>query len=94
MGKVTKVSGNTLTLTHLVHTERTQTVKATSSTVIKVKGLETATITNIKVTDVVTASGTVEKDGSITAKRIFVVPGNLSVKPKQSTSSATPSSSQ
>jgi hypothetical protein len=91
-GKVKAVEGNTIILTHLTQTDRTFVVKLASDSVIKVKGSDATTLTYVKVDDVVVASGTVEKDGTITAKRIFVIPGKfLGVKPKESTTSATPS---
>ncbi|OGY22058.1 MAG: hypothetical protein A2113_02485 [Candidatus Woykebacteria bacterium GWA1_44_8] len=94
-GKVKSNEGGTITLTHLTQTERTYTVKTTNETVIKVKGVDTATIADIKTDDVVVACGPVEKDGTIVAKRLFAIPGKfLGVKPKESTTSATPSSSQ
>lgn len=91
-GKVKEIESGSLTLIHLTQTDRTYTVKTTDETVIKVKGTDAATIADIKTDDVVVAIGSVEKDGTITAKRVFAIPGKfLGVKPKESTSSASPS---
>ena len=63
---------------------------------IKIKGTDgTASVSDIQKDDVIVAVGTVGKTGTITAKRIFVVPGKREgLQPKESTSSATPSANQ
>jgi len=94
-GKVKSIDGASLTLTHIIHTDRTFTINTTSETKIKVKGKENATLADVKVDDIVVASGTVDEKGVIAAKRIFVIPGGfVGAKPKESTKSATPSSTQ
>lgn len=94
-GKVKSIDGTSLTITHIIHTERTFTINTTSETKIKVKGKENATLADVKVDDIVVASGSVDEKGVIAAKRVFVIPGKFAgVKPKEATKSATPSSTQ
>ena len=94
-GEVTEIGNNQLTISHLIHKDKpTTTVKVTSDTKIKIKVKEDAAFADIKVGDKVAASGTVDDKGVITAKRLFVIPGKFEgVKPKDATSSATPSAS-
>ena len=96
LGKVKSVSGSTLTLTHLTQTDREFTVVVAADAAIKIKGTDgTASVSDIQKDDVIVAVGTVGKTGTITAKRIFVVPGKREgLQPKESTSSATPSANQ
>ena len=89
-GKVKSIDGTSLTLTHIIHTDRTFTVNVASETMIKIKGKETATLADIKVGDFIVAAGSVDEKGILTAKRVFVI----GVKPKEATKSATPSSTQ
>ena len=92
LGKVEQISGNTLTITHLTHTNREFTITIGEGAGIKIKGSENATTSDIKKGDVVVAAGTVDKNGTLTAKKVFVIPGSREgVKPKEPTSSATPS---
>ena len=91
-GTVKSISKDALTLTHLIYTDKIFTVKTTTDTKIKIKDIENASLSDIKVGDRVAASGTIDNKGVITAKRIFVIPGNFAgVKEKESTSSATTS---
>jgi ATPase subunit of ABC transporter with duplicated ATPase domains len=81
-GKVKSISGGTLTLVHQIHTDRPAvTVKTTSSTKIKVKGKESASLSDVSIDDRVAVSGTVDEKGIITAKKL----------PKEATKSATKS---
>jgi hypothetical protein len=63
---------------------------------IKIKGAgDNATISNIKKDDVVVAAGTINKNGTLTAKKIFLIPGKREgIQPKESTKSTAPSSGQ
>jgi len=90
-GQVTKASDNELTVSHIFHKNRpTTTIKVTSNTVIQIKGDASSTFADIKVGDIVVASGTVDSQGVITAKVVFVIPGKfLGIKPKEATGSAT-----
>jgi hypothetical protein len=92
-GKVKSADGPTLTLSDLANADRTYTVKIGNETTIKVKAVSEATINDVKVSDTVVVSGTVEKDGSLTAKQLFDVPGAPKTTSKESTSSASPSAS-
>ncbi len=95
-GKVSSISGDTLTLVHLIHSDRPAvTVKVNSETTIKIRGKEGAIFADIKVDDKVTASGTVDNSGVITARKLFVIPGKFEgAAPKEATDSATPSATQ
>ena len=94
-GEVSEIGDNQLTVSHLIQKDKpTTTVKVTAATKIKIKGKENASFSDIKVGDKVAASGIVDENGVITAKRIFVIPGKFEgAKPKSATESATPSSS-
>jgi hypothetical protein len=95
LGKVKETSGNTLTITHLTHTDREFTITIEGGTRIKIKGDENATVSDIKKDDIVVATGNVDKNGTLTAKKIFLIPGKREgIKAKESTKSATPSSGQ
>ena len=64
-------------------------------TKIKIKRKETAGLSDIKVGGYLVASGAVDEKGAVTAKRLFVIPEKpKTVGPKESTKSATPSSTQ
>ena len=92
-GEVKGIGDGQITVSHLNHKDKpTTTVKVSADTKIKIKGKESATISDIKVGDKVAASGTVDDKGAITAKRLFVIPGKATgAEPKVSTKSATPS---
>ena len=96
LGKVKSVSGSTLTLTHLTQTDREFTVVVAAGAAIKIKGTAgAASVSDIQKDDVIIAVGTVGSNGTITARRLFVVPGKREgLQPKESTSSATPSANQ
>jgi molybdopterin-binding protein len=96
LGKIKKISGNTLTLTHITQTGREFTILVNKEVVIKLKGVEgDSAIEDLKKGDVIVATGNINKKGSLVANKIFVVPGKREgLKPKESTKSATPSSDQ
>jgi len=95
-GKVKKVSGTTFTLTYLSQTDYTFTVSVGKGTVVKIKDQkDAASATDIKVGDVVVAAGAVGKYGTISATIVFIIPAKIETgQPKESTKSATPSSTQ
>lgn len=91
-GKVKEISAENLVLTHQIHTDRTTAIKISSNTNLKIKGKDKATISDIKIGDFVVVCGTVGKDSVMDASKIFVIPGaKTGQKPKDATSSATPS---
>ncbi|MCH8821357.1 hypothetical protein IID23_02415 [Patescibacteria group bacterium] len=94
-GEVSKLGDNELTVSHIIHKDKpTTVVKITSDTKIKIKGNDAATFTDIKEGDKVAVSGTVDDNGVLTARRVFVIPGKFEgTKPQDATDSATPSSS-
>lgn len=95
LGKVKEADGAALTLTHLVQADREFAVNIASGATIKIKGREEASVTDIKADDVVVAVGAVASDGTLSATRLFVVPGRFEgTEPKESTTSATPSANQ
>lgn len=95
LGKVKKISGDTLTITHLTHTDREFTINIEEGARIKIKGNENAAVSDIKKDDIIVATGNVDKNGTLTAKKIFLIPGKREgIKPKESTKSPTPSSGQ
>jgi len=95
LGKVKEISETSLILTHLTRTDRKFMINITNDTTIKIKGVDEASIADIKVGDIMIVSGSVNNEGTINAEKIFVVPGKFKgVEPKESTKSATPSSTQ
>ena len=94
LGKVKTVSTSSLTLTHLVQTDREFIVNVGNDTTVKIKGADdaAAAFKDIKAGDVVVAVGVPDKNGAIAATKIFVIPGGFKgVAPKEGTSSASPS---
>jgi Domain of unknown function (DUF5666) len=67
-GQVTAISGNTLTVTQRDGT--TATIHVDSSTTYQVQGVTSATLSDIKVGDVVMAQGTLRTDGSLDASTV------------------------
>ncbi len=96
LGKVKEIDGSSITLTHLTQTDREFSIVIGKDAKIKIKGQdEDAKITDIQKDDVIIAVGTVDKNGTINANKIFVVPTKRETKkPAASTESATPSSKQ
>lgn len=94
LGKVKEIDGGSITLTHLTQTDREFSVVVSKDARIKIKGVdENAKVTDIQKDDVIIAVGSVDKNGTISASKIFVVPSKReSKKPAQPTQSATPSS--
>lgn len=94
LGKVKEIDGNSITITHLTQTDREFSAVVDKAAKIKIKGQdENGKITDIQKDDVVIAVGTVDKNGTISANKIFVVPAKRETKkPAGSTESATPSS--
>jgi preprotein translocase subunit YajC len=91
-GKVKEVSTEGFVITNIVNTTQNTNIKLNSNTTVKIKGKNTATVTDIKVGDLLVLTGNLGKDGSLEATKIFVLPGKATgAKPKESTSSATPS---
>jgi hypothetical protein len=74
-GVVTGITGGTITLVHQIHQDRSYTVNTTASTVIKIKGTESATLSSILVGSRIVVVGETGADGMLTAKRIHVIPG-------------------
>ena len=92
LGKVKEIDGSSITLTHLTQTDREFSVVVSKNAEIKIKKQdEVGKITDIKKDDIIIAVGTVDKNGTISATKLFVVPGKRET-PKTSTDSATPSS--
>ncbi|MEX0621515.1 MAG: hypothetical protein WD187_00770 [Candidatus Woykebacteria bacterium] len=96
LGNVKEIDGNSITLTHLVQTDREFSVVAAKNVSIETKGQENAaTITDIKVGDVIVAVGSVDTKGQMTATKVFIAIAKREIsKPTESTSSATPSANQ
>ena len=92
-GEVEAIVGQTLTLHHVKNPNQKFTVLISDQTQLKVKGVDKATLANVKVGDKVTASGTVDEKGVITAKRLFVVPGKFKGLEKPATPAAKPATS-
>lgn len=74
-GIISNITGKVITLTHPVQQDKTYTVVTNSQTIIKVKGVEDATLQSLQVDQRISAVGTVDTNGVITAKRIHVIPG-------------------
>jgi hypothetical protein len=67
-GKVTAIDGNNLTVTQLDGT--TATIQVNAATTYQVRGVKTATLSDIKVGSFIAAEGTLRTDGSLDAARI------------------------
>lgn len=94
LGKVKEIDGSSITLTHLTQTDREFAVIVSKEAKIKIKGQdENAKVTDIQKDDVIIAVGTVDKNGTISANKLFVVPVKRET-PKAATGSATPSSKE
>lgn len=74
-GVISAISGNTITLTHQIQTERVYTLLVDSQTVIKIKGTESATLVDLKIGQRIAAVGDLQANGNLLAKRIHVIPG-------------------
>lgn len=73
-GLVREITGNILTVSHPIKDNPRYKVQAIDTTVIKIKGLASPTVANIKVGDRVAAVGN-WSDDILIAKRIHVIPG-------------------
>ncbi len=87
-GIVQSIMGQTLTLKHPKQ-DKTYQVLVGTDTKIKIKGLELPTLTDIKVGDRVTATGTIENN-VLTARHLFVIPGKAQGLQKTSTPTRLP----
>lgn len=74
-GIITNISGLTITLAHQIQRDRVYTVVVNEQTVIKIKGVEKATMADLKVGQRMAAVGNLTGTGGILAKRIHVIPG-------------------
>ena len=90
MGKVKSITSNNLVLTHIIQTEREFDINTTASTRVKIKDRTSAKLADVKVGDLVIATGTPDSSGTLMAKMIFVIPGKASLPGKEATGSSTP----
>jgi hypothetical protein len=67
-GKVTAINGNDITVTQRDGT--TATIQVNAATTYQVRGVKTATLSDIKVGSFIAAEGTLRTDGSLDAARI------------------------
>ncbi|MDP3998733.1 MAG: DUF5666 domain-containing protein [bacterium] len=74
-GVITSIAGNLLTLSHQIQRERTSSVAVNDQTVIKIKGLEDATLANLEVGQRVAVMGDLDEGGVLLARRVHVIPG-------------------
>ena len=74
-GVIINISGETITIAHQIQRERTWTLQVTAQTVIKIKGIEGATLVDLAVGQRIAAVGDRNDEGILVAKRIHVIPG-------------------
>lgn len=74
-GVIQSVSGNLITLTHQIQTDRVYQLYVSSTTIVKIKDLPTATIADLKAGQRIAAVGDLNEENQLTAKRIHVIPG-------------------
>ncbi|OGD92366.1 hypothetical protein A2697_02670 [Candidatus Curtissbacteria bacterium RIFCSPHIGHO2_01_FULL_41_44] len=92
-GLVREINGNILVVSHPIKDNPRYNVEVVEGTIIKIKGLEAATIGNIKAGDRVTAVGNWSGDNLI-AKKVHVIGGRaIGLLERIATGSATPSAS-
>lgn len=74
-GVITNITGGTITLAHQIQRERVYTLLVDAQTVIKIKGVEEATLADLAVGQRIAAVGDLNEEGKLIAKRIHVIPG-------------------
>lgn len=74
-GVITNIAGNLITLAHQIQRERTSSVMVGEQTVVKIKGLEGATVANLAVGQRVAVMGDLGENGVLLARRVHVIPG-------------------
>lgn len=74
-GIISSIEGNKITLVHQIQRERSYSFIVSAETVIKMKGIESPTISNLAVGQRVAAVGDLNSEGVIVAKRVHVIPG-------------------
>jgi hypothetical protein len=74
-GVITSIQGGVITLVHQIHREWVYTLVYDESTLIKIKGVETGSATDLEVGQRIAAVGSLDEKGQLTAKRIHVIPG-------------------
>ncbi len=95
-GVITNIAGPEITLAHPVQKERTFILLTDKTTIIKVRETANATLADLKVGQRVTAVGSLDNEGLLTAKMIQVIPGKatgLFEKNPGATASVEPTSS-
>lgn len=91
-GVIQSISGNLITLTHQIQTDRIYQLYTSTSTAVKIKDLPSATIADLKAGLRIAAVGDLNEEGQLVAKRIHVIPGKATgVFNKYPTPTATPS---
>lgn len=90
-GLVREIGADTLVVSHPIKDNPRYTIQVTADTYIKIKGMEVATITDIKINDRLAAVGRWNGD-VLVVKRIHVIPGKaIGLFEKVATPSAIPS---
>jgi len=74
-GVITAINNGVITLAHIIHRDRIYYIQTSPSTVIHMKGNDSATVANLAVGMHIAAVGDLTSTGSILAKRIHVIPG-------------------
>lgn len=74
-GIISDIDGSLITLVHQIHQDRVFQVVVDITTVVKIKGIENASISNLAVGQRIVAVGDISGSGAILAKRIHVIPG-------------------
>lgn len=89
-GLVRQINGNILLVSHPIKDSPRYNVAVSDGTVIKIKGVENATIGNVKVGDRIAAVGLWAGD-NLVAKKVHVIPGKaIGLLEKGASGSATP----
>lgn len=74
-GVIENIEGTKITLAHQIQRERKYYLTVSSQTVIKLKGVENGSLSDLQVGQRIAAVGDLTETGSLLAKRIHVIPG-------------------
>lgn len=89
-GEVKKIAGSNITLSYINQADLSQTVAIDKNTQIKIKGKESASVSDININDILVTTGNIAKTGKLEAKNIFVVPAKKTQTPSATSSSKNP----
>lgn len=74
-GIITEINGLNITLAHQIHRDRIYNLVLTSSTLIKIKGIQDASPSALQVGQRIAAVGDLGANGVLIARRVHIIPG-------------------